>query len=285
MIDLLSASKASFARRPFHRIRLNKPDFRFDLAWWRIFIRDWNEVGYMVGPDSLVHSCDICNRCLWLVRLRCSLVPRWFQLPWDSKLSPLSIAVKELVPIIVAAAVWGPEWRREAGLAESTHRTYSSGMRRFHDFCARLNRVFDEKLSFPTIKTYLVAVRDAHISLGFPDPRSSGSMPRLEPCLAYLTLRGTTDAGAFFQKSDRRPLPKPVFVSELRNALGTLGLHQAAYAGHTLSHRCIYSHYLASADYLEYRSPDNGPCFSKQDKVYVKHYGDEKDSGNGNQGK
>lgn len=38
----------------------------------------------------------------------------------------------------------------------------------------------DEKLSHPTIKTYLAEVRDAHISLGFPDPKLSISMPRLE---------------------------------------------------------------------------------------------------------
>ena len=241
-------------------------------------------------------------------------------------------------------------------------------MKRFHDFCVQFSvcspfpvsekllcyfSVFlaDEKLSFPTIKTYLAAVRDAHISLGFPDPRSAGSMPRLEriqagirrvqalkgpskrvrlpitltilerlggywsaradgqvywavatlcffgffrlgellssdassphlswgdvtfdhasepsimkvhlrmskcdqygkgadvfvgktgnalcpvaACLAYLTVRGTTEPGAFFLKADRRPLLKPVFVSELRKALGALGLHQAAYAGHS----------------------------------------------------
>ena len=47
-------------------------------------------------------------------------------------------------------------------------------------------------------------------------------------CLAYLTVRGTTEPGAFFLKSDRRPLLKPVFVSELRKALG-----EAAYAGHS----------------------------------------------------
>ena len=55
MIDLLSASKASFARKPLHRIRLNR-EFRSDLAWWRTFILDWNGVGYMVGPDPLVHG-------------------------------------------------------------------------------------------------------------------------------------------------------------------------------------------------------------------------------------
>ena len=52
-------------------------------------------------------------------------------------------------------------------------------------------------------------------------------------CLAYLTVRGKTEPGAFLLKSDRQPLLKPVFVSELRKALGALGLHQAAYAGHS----------------------------------------------------
>ena len=70
-------------------------------------------------------------------------------------------------------------------------------MKHFHDFCVKYAisdpfpvsekllcyfNVFlaDERLSHPTIKTYLAAVRDAHISLGFPDPKLSGSMPRLE---------------------------------------------------------------------------------------------------------
>ena len=37
----------------------------------------------------------------------------------------------------------------------------------------------DEKLSHQTIKTYLSAVRDTHISLGFPDSKAADSTPRL----------------------------------------------------------------------------------------------------------
>ena len=34
----------------------------------------------------------------------------WFQLPWPLDWSESSITVKELLPIVVAAAIWGREW-------------------------------------------------------------------------------------------------------------------------------------------------------------------------------
>ena len=36
---------------------------------------------------------------------------RWFQLQWDPVSSPLSIMEKELLPIVLACAIWGPSWR------------------------------------------------------------------------------------------------------------------------------------------------------------------------------
>eukprot|EP00731_Ephydatia_muelleri_P003483 Em0001g3483a len=63
--------------------------------------------------------------------------------------------------------------------------------------------------------------------------KTGNTLCPIAACLAYLALRGTTDPGAFFLKPDKRPLLKPVFVAELRKALGTMGLHQAAYAGHS----------------------------------------------------
>ena len=36
---------------------------------------------------------------------------KWFQLPWDDNSKDFPIAVKELVPIIIAAIVWGHEWK------------------------------------------------------------------------------------------------------------------------------------------------------------------------------
>eukprot|EP00731_Ephydatia_muelleri_P026312 Em0018g412a len=83
------------------------------------------------------------------------------------------------------------------GLAESTHRTYQSGMRRFYAFCDTYSIpspfpvsectlcyfttfLANNMLSAQTIKTYLLAVHNTQISLGFPDPRAQTAMPRLE---------------------------------------------------------------------------------------------------------
>ena len=42
---------------------------------------------------------------------------RWFQVAW-SDLAGASIAVKELLPIIVAAAIWGHMWRGKIVLSD-----------------------------------------------------------------------------------------------------------------------------------------------------------------------
>ena len=36
--------------------------------------------------------------------------PHWFSLKWCQRLQPLSIAIKELIPVIFAAAIWGKFW-------------------------------------------------------------------------------------------------------------------------------------------------------------------------------
>ena len=70
-------------------------------------------------------------------------------------------------------------------------------MRRFYRFCDAYNIsapfpvsestlcyfvtvLANDNLAAQTIKTYLTAVRDTHIALGFPDPRAHSAMPRLD---------------------------------------------------------------------------------------------------------
>jgi hypothetical protein len=36
---------------------------------------------------------------------------QWFQIPWDDTLAGWHIAAKELLPIVVAAAIWGSGWQ------------------------------------------------------------------------------------------------------------------------------------------------------------------------------
>lgn len=85
----------------------------------------------------------------------------------------------------------------EQGLAASTQKTYKSALGQFHEFCVRYHvytpfpltekllcyfavHLAERKLAPQTIKTYLAAARNMHISLGFPDPRDHSSMPLLQ---------------------------------------------------------------------------------------------------------
>ena len=85
----------------------------------------------------------------------------------------------------------------EQGLAASTQRVYKSAMKRFADFCTCYNvrdplplsekllcyyAVFlaERSLTPRKITTYLAAARSMHITLGFPDPRDSSSLSRLQ---------------------------------------------------------------------------------------------------------
>eukprot|EP00731_Ephydatia_muelleri_P017226 Em0010g324a len=105
MINLLSGP---FASRAHHLVRLNR-DFRADLSWWNTFISDWNGIALMPSPaDGHLHfSSDAAGS--WGCGASWNL--RWLQIPWDARSLPLSISIKEMLPIIMAAAVWGGQWR------------------------------------------------------------------------------------------------------------------------------------------------------------------------------
>lgn len=107
MIDLLHTGHHSL--HSTHLIRLNK-GFRSDLAWWRTFIREWNGISFLHPPAHLpqFHLYSDASGS-W----GCGAVwgRLWFQLQWDASSHHLSIAEKELIPIILAFAVWGAGWQ------------------------------------------------------------------------------------------------------------------------------------------------------------------------------
>ena len=44
--------------------------------------------------------------------------PHWFMLPWTGSIADYHITVKELIPIVIAGAVWGSTWRGSTVLAQ-----------------------------------------------------------------------------------------------------------------------------------------------------------------------
>ena len=94
---------------PTHNVRLNVAA-RADIVWWHLFIEHWNGISLLWNsrkqfPDTTVFTdasgswgCGVC----W--------GSHWLQLQWPSRLQDLSITVKELIPVVLAAAIFGPQW-------------------------------------------------------------------------------------------------------------------------------------------------------------------------------
>ena len=108
MIDLLhSVHRLPQSKIPIH---LNA-GFQSDLAWWQefMFIVQWKRVSFLPNPPDLpvVHLASDASGTwgCWAWHGR-----SWFQVQWDTQSQSLSIAAKELLPIILACAMWGHQW-------------------------------------------------------------------------------------------------------------------------------------------------------------------------------
>lgn len=94
-----------------HHIRLNA-SFRSDLLWWATFLPSWNGVSMMSvvqksSPDVTVTSDASGNWGCGAYNSK----GQWFQFQWPVSWASVHITVKELLPIIMAVAIWGKVWR------------------------------------------------------------------------------------------------------------------------------------------------------------------------------
>ena len=96
---------------PHHNVRLNI-QARADITWWHVFISRWNGVSMLWDqqrqstPDVRVVSDASGNWGCGALSL-----PKWFALEWPSELQSASIQIKELIPAVIAAALFGKEWK------------------------------------------------------------------------------------------------------------------------------------------------------------------------------
>ena len=106
MIDLSMTVKEGH-----HWLRLNKA-FQSDLLWWDVFLENWNGVSVVSslhrGSPSSVLTTDASGGWgCWAFSSQGS----WFNLQWPELWKTVHVTVKELAPIVIACAVWGPGWR------------------------------------------------------------------------------------------------------------------------------------------------------------------------------
>ena len=90
-------------------IRLNN-GFRSDLSWCHQFVQQWNGVSFL-SPPSHLPSLEMTSDASGSWGCGVWHNNSWFQLCWDERAHPLSIAEKELIPIILGCATWVNTWR------------------------------------------------------------------------------------------------------------------------------------------------------------------------------
>lgn len=84
---------------------------RSDIEWWFQYCSCWNGISMMstvnkANPDiTMLSDASGSWGCGALSGLD------WFQLQWAGPISNYHITIKELVPIVLAAAVWGHQWK------------------------------------------------------------------------------------------------------------------------------------------------------------------------------
>ena len=78
--------------------------------WWHIFVDKWNGISLMWDLNMTEFQIQVFSDASgsW----GCGVVQdfHWLQLEWNSRLQHLSIAVKELIPVVLAAATFGHRW-------------------------------------------------------------------------------------------------------------------------------------------------------------------------------
>lgn len=87
-----------------HHVRLNS-EFRSDIQWWANFLPQWS---ILPNPQA-THSFKSDTSGAW----GCGAVNDsacWFQTECPQSWQPRHIAAKEMVPVVIAFAIWGRSW-------------------------------------------------------------------------------------------------------------------------------------------------------------------------------
>ena len=81
------------------------------MAWWRAFLQEWNGVGFMSACAQPTATVELVSDASGSWGCGAFWGSRWLQVQWDESAVRRPIAAKELLPIILGAAIWGAQWK------------------------------------------------------------------------------------------------------------------------------------------------------------------------------
>lgn len=99
-------------KQSWQRVRLNE-ECKADIAWWSLFLPGWNGRAFFPpclrqGPTVVSDASGSWGCGAFLSNG--SGAGEWFQLKWPQSWANVDISAKELVPVVISAAIWGSQW-------------------------------------------------------------------------------------------------------------------------------------------------------------------------------
>ena len=106
---------AAIPKKAHERIRLTR-EFKADLAWCSIFLNQWN--GSFLIWDHLHHYPEVTVLSDTSGSWGCGALTAqlWIQHQWLPETGNLSIAHKELIPIVITCFVWAGNGQKSSSI-------------------------------------------------------------------------------------------------------------------------------------------------------------------------
>ena len=102
-------SKAARVKKLHYFTKLDST-FHSDLHWWHTFISTWNGRSFLhVVNQQVPTDCCIYTDVSGSWGCGGFFHEKWFQFAWTAEWSKIGIMTKELLPIVISCAVWGPK--------------------------------------------------------------------------------------------------------------------------------------------------------------------------------
>jgi len=98
--------KAAARLKKLSHIARLTASFRSNLRWWHLFATCWNGVSFFLSNSTPDYFIATDASGLW----GCGAVfgSQWMHLAWSMDWAQRDIMAKELLPIVLSCAVWGP---------------------------------------------------------------------------------------------------------------------------------------------------------------------------------
>ncbi len=105
--------RASSVAELHHFVRLSVWE-RDDILWWNFLFQEWNGRSMFLLPKwEAAPNIMITSDAAGSIGFAAIHENEWFAEKWPQNALTINMAVKEFIPIIIAAKVWGSSWERK----------------------------------------------------------------------------------------------------------------------------------------------------------------------------